>query len=135
MNGNIEAAFIGTVIDPPTLKQSQAGKPWAAFRVAVGNGDDAQFVRVAVFGELAERLAPAIDKGAKLYVEGTIRLDRWKTASGEDRAGLSCAAWKAEKVGASAIGRNKLPKPKPAPDHQAPPDTNAGAPLDDAIPF
>ncbi|WP_423414873.1 single-stranded DNA-binding protein [Hyphomicrobium sp. B1] len=138
MNGSIEVAFIGRVIERPELKTSAAGKPWCSIRLAVGDGETAQYVRVAVFGEMAERLASSIEKGAKLYVEGWLRLDRWRTSSNEERSGLSCAATKVEKIGASAIGRNKPAKPKQA-DHQAPPQENVSthkhADIDAAIPF
>ncbi|CCB65244.1 single-stranded DNA-binding protein [Hyphomicrobium sp. MC1] len=138
MNGNIECAFIGRVMERSELKTSAAGKPWTSVRLAVGDGETAQFVRCALFGELAERLASSIDKGSKLYVEGSIRLDRWRTASNEERSGLSVAASKAEPVGTSVIGRNKPAKQKP--DHQASandgrPAPQAPAALNDIIPF
>jgi single-stranded DNA-binding protein len=63
---------------------------------------------VAVFGEAAERLCAALEKGNKVYVEGTLRLSEWTGKGGEKRTGLSVAAWKAEKLG--AIGRNKPSK-------------------------
>jgi len=108
MHGTIEAAFIGRLGQDPELKTSAAGKPWARFSVAVGQGEEAQWVSVAVFGEAAERLCAALHKGDKLYVEGTLRLSEWTGKGGEKRTGLSVAAWKAEKLG--AIGRNKPAK-------------------------
>ncbi len=63
-------------------------------------------IKVAVFGETAGRLAGA-PKGTRVYIEGTLTLSEWNTPDGKPRHGLSCAAWKCEKVGSSAIGRNK----------------------------
>ena len=37
MNGNIECALIGRVASIADPKTSQAGKPWLAIKVAVGN--------------------------------------------------------------------------------------------------
>ena len=122
MNGNIEAAFIGRVgSDAIEVKTSQAGKPWTSLNVAVGKDDDTQWVRVALFGDTAERVAGSIAKGDKLYVEGTLRLNTWTDREGKQRTGLSVAAWKAEKVG--QIGRNKPATPKALPEgeHSASP--------------
>jgi single stranded DNA-binding protein len=111
MNG-IEAALTGRLGTEPELKISQAGKPWAAFNVGVGDGDNVQWVRIAVFGERARELSAVLHKGDRVYVEGAIRLNEWTGKDGEKRAGLSVAAWKCEKLG--QIGRNKPPKAKPS---------------------
>jgi len=127
MIGNIECAFIGRVATEATLKTSAVGKPWAAFKTAVGHGEDnTQWVRVVVFGSAAEQLSSTLQKGDKLYVEGNLRFDHWKNAEGQDRTGLSVTAWKAEKVGASAIGRNRPTKPRQAPEgeHHVPSSQN-----------
>ena len=57
-----------------------------------------------MFGQAAEDLAANLRKGDRCYVEGRLKLERWRK-DGEERVGLSVAAWKAEKLG--AIGRNK----------------------------
>lgn len=157
MNGNIEVAFIGRVFSLTQLKTSAAGKTWAAVKVAVGNGEDVQWLKVAIFGDIAARLAPMLQKGDKIYAEGNLKLDRWKNDAGEKRSGLSVAAWRCEKLG--QIGRNK-PKSKPRPDSESTPaptardwqapnqyeqgkqggyqlrrETDAAAGLDDPIPF
>jgi single-strand DNA-binding protein len=124
MNGNIEAAFVGRVGTEPELKTSQAGKPWASLNVAVGSDHDVQWVRVAVFGETGERLAGHLHKGDKLYVEGTIKLNTWTDKEGQQRTGLSVAAWKAEKLG--QIGRSKPTRPKAPPEGKHPPPPSAG---------
>ena len=142
MHGNIETAFIGRLGQDPELKTSATGKPWARLSVAVGVGEEAQWVSVAVFGEAAQRLCEALHKGDKVYAEGTLKLTEWTGKSGEKRAGLSVAAWKLEKLG--AIGRNKPAKakaPHRAPEGQAAAGaSNARAPgrhipADDLIPF
>src|SRR5690606_16888157 len=116
------------------LKTSAGGKPWAAFLVAIGTGDDAQFVRVSIFGETAERIAAAIDKGSKLYAEGNLRLSQWTDKDGRERSGLSVAAWKCELLG--QIGRNK---PRRQSSSHADPHEQAKrasqAPLDGPVPF
>lgn len=136
MHGNIETAFIGRVGNDPELKTSASGNPWCAFNVAVGSGDDTQWLRVAIFGARAEELAGPLTKGDRVYVEGNLTLRTWEN-SGEKRSGLNVAAWKCERLG--QIGRNKPPKSKPLPegDHPAPVATEVrhGVDLDAEIPF
>jgi single-stranded DNA-binding protein len=109
----------------------------------------------------ATELAGTLHKGDRVYCEGNLRLNEWSTQAGENRAGLSVAAWKVEKLG--AIGRNKPPKQKSLPeadncpppairDWRAPdknayaeaksggnlrvqPSTSAGSPMEHEIPF
>jgi single-strand DNA-binding protein len=110
MHGQIECAFIGRAGADPELRTSQAGKPWLRFNVAVGQEDAIQWVQVACFGERAEQLAGIIQKGDRIYVEGSVKLNTWVGKEGEQRSGLSVAAWKAEKLG--QIGRNRPPATK-----------------------
>ena len=128
MNGTIECAFIGRIGSVTPIKTSQSGKAWCAAKIAIGSDDVTQWVRVALFNGLAEQLAPTLAKGDRVYIEGNLKLDRWQNAEGEQRSGLSVAAWKLEKVGASAIGRNRPAKPKAPPEgeHHVPPSANGG---------
>ena len=135
MNG-IETAFCATVGTEPELKTSQAGKPWTSFNACVGKGDEAQWVRVAVFGARAEELSGHLHKGHNVYCEGRLTLDTWEK-DGEKRAGLNVAASKVEKLG--QIGRNKPAKPRSPPEgeHPLPPSTRGSfdKQLNDDIPF
>src|SRR5262249_30806926 len=72
---SLETAFTGRTAVAPELRASAAGKPWARFGAAVGEGDDVRWVQVACFGEVAQRLPSALGKGDRCYVEGTLRLD------------------------------------------------------------
>ncbi len=115
----IEAATAGVLAGDIELKTSRNGNPFINFSLAVNQGNDedgkpiTQWVRVACFGQIAEQLAARARKGDKLYVEGALTLTSWADkATGTERYGLKLAAWKAEKVGASAIGKNRPPRPK-----------------------
>jgi single-strand DNA-binding protein len=109
----VEVAFFGSLGREVELRTSKSGKPWASLSIMVETGeedadghDKVQWLKVACFGENAERLAGAA-KGTRLYVEGTIKLEEWKDKDGFDKHGLSVAAWKCERIGSSAIGRNR----------------------------
>ena len=136
----VEAAFFGMVGKSPEVKTSKAGMPFATFSVGVDAGEDKagkavlEWVRATMYGDLATQLAPKLDKGTRVYCEGRLSLDRWTDKDGATRVGLNLAAFKVERVGASALGRNRPPREaapaitaqtKPAPrdraDWQAPP--------------
>jgi single-strand DNA-binding protein len=137
----IECAFIARAGGDPEVKTSQAGKPWASLSACVGENDDAQWVRIAVFGAKATSLQVA--KGDRIYVEGRLKLETWTSREGQPRSGLKVAAWKCEPIG--AIGNNKRAKPKD--EEGAPAQSNGGdrpqgtrdwqrpGPVDDEIPF
>jgi single-strand DNA-binding protein len=109
----IEAALAGIAGSEPEVKTSKAGKPYCTFSVGVDAGEDdegkerLEWVRCTVFGDPAERLAAMLHRGAKVYCEGSLRLDRWEAKDGQARFGLSMACFKAEKIGAGAIGKNR----------------------------
>ena len=121
---DIEAAFVGRVgTDTIELRTSAGGKSWASFSVVVGDRDEAQWIMVAVFGERAAQLAGHLKKGARVYVEGRLKLESWTSKSGEARIGLNVAAWRVEQLG--QIGKNKpaMPKAPPEGEQPAPPST------------
>jgi single-stranded DNA-binding protein len=109
----IETAFIANVGSEPELKTSAAGKIWAAFSACVGDGEDAQWLRVAVFGDRAQQLAGHLHKGDKIYAEGRLKLDTWTGKDGQQR-NLKVAAWRVEQLG--QIGKNKPANPKAPPE-------------------
>jgi single-strand DNA-binding protein len=105
----IECSCFGSIgSETIELKMSKSEKPWTSFSLAVDTGEEkSQWLRVSCFGETAERVAATFKKNDRAYIEGLIRLDHWTDKQGEQKHGLSVSAFKVEKVGASAIGRNK----------------------------
>lgn len=106
----IECAFTAVVGSAPELRQAKAGKTWCSFSARVGEGEAAQWVRVAAFGAMAD-VAAALAKGASVYVGARVKLDTWQTTDGEARAGLSVAASLVQPLG--RIGRRR-PKTEPS---------------------
>ena len=125
----LEAAASGVLAQPIELKTSRAGKPYAQLALALDGGTDEEgrklttWLRATVFGETAELLARTATKGCKIYAEGALSLNSWADkATGETKSGLSMACWKAEKIGTSAIGKNR-PKRKIEKGHTAAAET------------
>ena len=106
----IEAAFLGTLGKDADRKTSQNGKAYLRLNVRIGDGATAQWVAVTTFDEDATAMPGGFIKGAAVYVEGKLTLDRWTATSGEQRSGLSVLS---RHCRLSGIGRNKT-KPRPA---------------------
>jgi single-stranded DNA-binding protein len=119
MNG-IEACFEGRLAADPELRTSKAGRAWLSCRVAVGEGDTVQWIKVAVFAK-AEELAGQLTKGSRVYCEAALRVETWTDKDGHERWGLSAGCWRCEPLG--LIGRNRPAKPKGGP--RAPSDAAA----------
>jgi single stranded DNA-binding protein len=100
--GEIQAAFTGRAGSVPELKTASSGAVWAAFSVAIGSGDDATWVRVSVFGDLARDLSERLEKGDKVYCEGALRLSTWTDREGRERHGLQLAAHHVTRMGPKA---------------------------------
>jgi single-strand DNA-binding protein len=101
---SIDCAFYGFLAADAEARTSKAGKPWTRLRVGVGKDDNLQWVAVAVFGRAAETAAE-LRKGDRIYCEGSIRLDSWTGADGNERHGLNVAALKIDRT--HNIGRNR----------------------------
>jgi single-strand DNA-binding protein len=120
----IETAFWGVLGNAPELKTSRSGKPFAQMSIVVAVGQDedgkdlSQWLRVACFGETAERLAHQARKGDRVYVEGNLTLNSWADkATGEPRTALNVAAWKCERV--ANIGQNRERKNSEQPQRKS----------------
>jgi single-stranded DNA-binding protein len=131
----IDVAFYGFLARDAEPRTSQAGKQWVRLSVGVGKDDTLQWVSVAVFGKAAENAAQLV-KGDRVYVEGSIKLDAWRGSDGNERHGLSVAAFKCEKthnIGrARPKGDHHRPTRQEQPKRQAP---ASGADFSDEIPF
>ena len=107
----IESACWGTIGTNPELRTSKSGKPFVNFNLAVTVGQDddgkpvTQWVRIAIFGDLAQQFAERAANGDRAYVEGSLTLATWEGRDGQTRTGLNLAAWRCEKL--PAIGKNR----------------------------
>ena len=135
---NIECAFSGRLGGDPEQRTSKAGNQWCRFNVAVGEGDDTQWVSVSCFKDAAQRALERLHKGDRAYFEGSIKLNKWAAQDGTERSGLQAACFKVEPLG--QIGRRKPPKAKAAAaeangEQAPPPETERRDRFDNNIPF
>jgi single-strand DNA-binding protein len=100
----IEAAFFGALGRDAEAKTSKSGKNYLRLNVRVGDGDAVQWVSVMVFGDEVPELALKLRKGARVYVEGSIKLDQWTAQDGTKRHSLNVLSWHCR---LASIGHNK----------------------------
>lgn len=111
MNG-IQTAFEGKLGKDAEFRHVKGGElPMVAFSVAVNEGEDnAQWVRVALFGSEAEAMAHRLTKGTKVYCEGKLTLNTWEGKDGQQHTRLNVSAWTVQPIG--QIGKRKPRKPR-----------------------
>ena len=124
MNGIECATVLKVLTEAAELRQSAKGVSWTSVTGVVGTGDDQQFVRVTMFATNAERLAPMLKRGSRVYVEGRITINRYTpNGGGEERIGFAITAWRAELVG--LIGKSRPRKAKSSTTANGAPATEA----------
>jgi single-stranded DNA-binding protein len=131
----IEAAFFGTLTRDAEAKTSNAGKPYLRIiGLRIGDGDKAQWVSVTAFDKDAIATAGKFVKGAAVYVEGRLTLDKWKSSAGDDRSGMSVMSFHCR---LAQIGCNKTKRTRHTSGERTS-ATSAAAPsgpdFDDEIP-
>lgn len=80
------------------LESGSGEKAWARFTVACNNGKDkpADFIPVAVFGQLAELCVKYLKKGSKVGVEGRNTLSEYTNKDGKKSKNYSVIADRVE---------------------------------------
>lgn len=87
--------LVGNVGRDPEVRYSQGGGAIANVALATSdtwkdkntgeNQERTEWHRVVFFGRLGEIVGQYVKKGAKLYVEGSLRTRKWQDQSGQDR--------------------------------------------------
>jgi single-stranded DNA-binding protein len=105
----IEVAFTGRAGKPPETRATAQGAPWKSLSLAVDSGSEgpAEWISVAAFGDVAAELPDDMVPGERVYVEGKLRLSRWQTKGGEQRATLQVNATRVLVL--DRIGRRRKP--------------------------
>jgi len=86
--------IIGNLGADPEVRSTQSGTRVANLRIATnerwtdrsGNPQEhTEWHRVSFFGPVAEVAEKYLNKGSRVYVEGSIRTDKWQDRDGNDR--------------------------------------------------
>lgn len=135
--------LLGRVGKDPEMRHTQSGTAVVGFSLATsevwkdksGNkNENTEWHSITAFGKLAEIIGQYVTKGMELYVEGSIKTEKWQDKSGNDRYTTKIMARDIQMLG----GGNRQESRQSAPQNSAPdyPGTKEyDADLDDQIPF
>jgi single-strand DNA-binding protein len=118
MNG-LHCAFTGRLGKDPELRYTMSGKQTLTFSVAVDENSrqteerpdpaETTWVKVTAWeAKAAELQERGLAKGALVYVEGRLKLDRWTKADDTPQSGLSLSAWTVQPMG--QLGERRRPR-------------------------
>ena len=87
--------LIGNLGDDPEVRYTSGGSAVANIRMATSESwkdkesgekqERTEWHKVVFFGRLAEIVAEYLKKGSQVYVEGSLRTNKWQDKSGNDR--------------------------------------------------
>lgn len=87
--------LVGYVGQEPDVKATQGGSQVVNLSIATSETwndkqsgqkqERTEWHRVVFFGKLAEIVSSYVNKGSKLYVEGSLRTRKWQDNNGQDR--------------------------------------------------
>jgi len=152
-----KAIIVGNVGQDPEVRYMPSGSAVAELSIATSEQwkdktsgekqERTEWHRVTFFGRLAEIVGEYIKKGSQVYVEGSIRTEKWQDKQGNDRYTTKIIANEMQMLGgrtggstsfdqsASPQSYNQAPQQQ-APQQQAPAaPAPAAADFDDDIPF
>jgi single-strand DNA-binding protein len=142
MAGETQITIAGNLVDDPTLRYTQQGRPVASFRVASvpryfdktadewrdGNG---LFLTVNVWRQQAENVCESLQRGARVIVTGWLRQRNYETKEGDKRtvyeveADDVAASLKFARAKVTKVSRSRLAESRAAGRLQAETDPSA----------
>ena len=100
------------------------------------NQERTEWHRVVFFSRLAEIVGEYLKKGAKVYVEGSLRTRKWQDKNGQDRYTTEIVANTMQMLDGRGAGQGSSHAAPSSPsDTEHHTSSPADAPLDDDIPF
>jgi len=141
--------IVGNVGQDPEVRYMPSGSAVAEVSVATSEQwkdkqsgekqERTEWHRVTFFGRLAEVVGEYVRKGSQIYVEGSIRTEKWQDKQGQDRYTTKVIANEMQMLGGRTGGSTGFQQdmPSQAPAQSAPAAAPAGssADFDDDIPF
>jgi single-strand DNA-binding protein len=139
--------LVGNVGKDPETKYAQNGNAITTFSVATSrswkdkNGvqqDETEWHNLVCFGKIAEICGKYLNKGSKVYVEGSLKTNKWKDKDGNDRYTTNIIVNDMQMLDPknSSPVMESIQKKQAHPDRYAPTEQDAEEPdHDDDIPF
>ncbi len=128
--------LVGNLGKDPEIRYMPSGGAAANITIATSESwqdktsgekkDRTEWHRVVFFGKLAEIVGEYLKKGSQVYVEGSLRTNKWQDKSGNDRYTTEIIAKEMQMLG----GKSDKPAASNAAQRTAPADD----PFDDDLP-
>lgn len=139
---------IGNLGKDPEIRYTQGGDAIANFSIACTESwkdkqtgekkEMTEWVRITVFGKLAEICGQYLKKGSQVYVEGSIRTRKWTDKDGQERYTTEIRGDEMKMLGSKSDGGQRNQDSEPT-DYAPAPAKNKPKPsfddLGDDIPF
>jgi single-strand DNA-binding protein len=109
---------MGNLTRDPELRYTPSGAPVTSFGVAINRGarngargdkEEVTFVEVVAWGKQAEVCSEYLGKGRLVFIEGSLRQERWEGRGGEARSALKVVADRVQ-----FLGNGRSPAPEAA---------------------
>ena len=132
--------LVGNLGNDPEVKYTQGGMAITTLSLAttsVRKDKDGQQIektewhRVKLFGKLGEIAGEYLKKGRQVYIEGSIRYDKFTGTDGQERYFTDIVADEMQMLGGGGEGRGE-PRGDSAPRASRPPQRSDSAPRRDA---
>lgn len=145
MKGVNKAIIIGNLGADPETRYSTSGTSMCTIKVATSESwkdkqtgekqERTEWHRVKFFGKLAEIAGYYLKKGAQVYVEGSIRTDKYTDKEGIERYATDIIANEMQMLGGKPSSEPRQPSRAPVKDCPQPDQGGAGGGFADDIPF
>lgn len=131
--------FIGNLGGDPEIRYLPNGSAVANFTIAVNESwkdkegakqERVEWVKIVVWGKLAEICAEYLHKGKQVYIEGRMQTRQWDDKEGNKRYTTEIVASQMLMFGSKGDGQAKTETAEPRSDPSGPPPVD-----EDDIPF
>ncbi len=145
-----KAIIVGNVGQDPEVRYMPSGSAVAELSVATSEQwkdktsgekqERTEWHRITFFGRLAEIVGEYVRKGSQVYVEGSIRTEKWQDKQGQDRYTTKIIASEMQMLGGRTGGSSNFNQDTSSSKPQSqgspsPAPAGAGVDFDDDIPF
>jgi len=146
MRGVNKVILVGSLGQDPEVKYTPSGTAITNISVATSESwtdkqsgqkqEKTEWHRVVFFNRLAEIAGEYLRKGAKVYIEGSLRTRKWQDQQGQDRYTTEIVASEMQMLSGKPEGQQGAQRINPAPA-QTPPPPPPGAfdDFDSDVPF
>lgn len=136
-NGINKVILVGHLGNDPDTKYTSAGATVTTLSVATSESwmdkeshqkqERTEWHRITVFGKLAEICDEYLKKGAQVYIEGSLRTDKYTDKDGVEKYSTKIIAKEMRMLGGRQQGGNDEREQAPQEERQSAPTDRAGA--------